>query len=140
MWCVKSVQGPRYGSLWWLSVIVTASVALLLGIAAALGVAAWGEVSAAVIGMLILSVVIHRSAVITVDSEGVHWRLFGGVNGSTPWSDIERVESHRLSGRLARKSSSKRVFFSMLDPHWRDRVVTKAIQAYLADVNRPTMA
>jgi hypothetical protein len=59
---MKPVQGPQYGSLWWLTVIDIASVALLLGIA---GLGTWENISAAVVGMLILSVVIHKTAVIT---------------------------------------------------------------------------
>ena len=138
---MKPVQvGPQYGSLWWLTVADVAMVAVLVGILAALGIGSWSDISAAVVGMLILSVVIHRTAVITVDSEGVSWRILGGMGSSAPWSDIERVESHRFSGRLVRKSSSKRMFFSMLDPHWRDRPVTQAIQAHLASVNPPTVA
>jgi hypothetical protein len=136
---VESVRGPQYGSLWCTCVIVVGSVVLLFGLAAALGIAPLGDVFVGAIGLLIFSVVIQRTAVVTVDSEGVQWRVFG-AKGSAPWSDIERVEGHRLSGRLVRRSSSKRVFFSMLDPQWRVRRVTLAIQAHLADVNPPSVA
>jgi hypothetical protein len=139
MECVKAVEGPSFGSLWCLSAVLIGSVALLVGIAVVLGVAPLSAVASVAIGGLILSVLLRRASVVTVDSDGVHWRV-AGTEGSAPWSDIERIEGHRLSGSLVRRSSSKRVVFSALDPHWRGRAVTEAIQAQIASVNPPTVA
>jgi hypothetical protein len=112
-------------------------VALVVGIAAALGVAPLSAVVS--IGGLIGSIWIQRVSVVTVGSDGVQWRVFG-AEGSAPWSDIERVDGRLLTGWLVRKSSPKRVYFSGLDPQWRGRAVTEAIQAHLASVNSPTVA
>jgi hypothetical protein len=139
MGCVKAIAGPSFGSLWCLSAVLVGSAALLIGIAVALGVAPLGGVFAVAIGGLILSVLLQRTSVVTVDSDGVHWRV-AGTEGSAPWSDIEGVDGRLLTGWLVRRSSPKRVYFSVLDPHWRGRAVTEAMQAHLASVNPPTVA
>jgi hypothetical protein len=137
--CVKATQGPSFGSLWCLSAVLIGSVALVVGIAAALGVAPLSAVVSVAIGGLIGSVWLQRVSIVTVDADGVQWRVVG-TERSAPWSDIERVEGRLLTGWLVRKSSSKRVYFSALDPQWKGRAVTEAIQAHLTSGNPPTVA
>jgi hypothetical protein len=81
--------------------------------------------------MAVLAVIVRKRFVIKVDDTGVT-AIMWGPTLSIPWSDIERMEGHRLSARLLRRSNGKRVFVSMLDPAWTDRPVTRAIRSHLA--------
>jgi hypothetical protein len=127
-------RGSQYGSFLLMAAFLVGGVVVLLGSAAALGAESVGTVVAGAVGMLILTVALRSISVVTVDRNGVSLRFPGG-GLSIPWSDIKAIEGHLLSGRIVRASSGKRVFFSMLDPYWRSRPVTQAIQHHL--VNHP---
>ncbi len=58
-------------------------------------------------------------------------RVTGNLELTIPWTDIERLDGHRLSARLHRRSNGKRVFFAMLDPGWKRRPLTLAIRQHL---------
>lgn len=119
-----------------MSSVTVGSIVVLVGIAAAFNVVTAGSVVAAAIASLIVSVWAQRYATVTVDDDGVLC-VFPGGKLQIPWSDIESIEGHRFSARLVRSSTGKRPFFSMLDPHWRERPVTRAIRAHLRPTDKP---
>lgn len=130
-------RGSQYGSFLVTAAAMVGGVAVPFGFAAALGAVSVGAVVAVAAGTLILTVALRSSAIVTVDGKGVSLRFPGG-GLSIPWSDIKAIDGHLLSGRIVRASSGKRVFFSILDPYWRSRPVTQAIQHHL--VNYPWAA
>jgi len=131
---MQAVRGPQYGSFPVTALVMVLSITIPFGIAAAFGAVSVGAVAAAAVGMFLCAALVWRSARITVDSKGISWRFPGG-GLSIPWSDIGAIEEHLLSGRVVRISSGAKVFFSMLDPYWRNRPVTMAIRHHL--VNDP---
>jgi hypothetical protein len=124
---VTTAKGPQYGSLPFTILILVGVLAVPVGSAAVLGGVGATDVISVSVGMLILALPIQRYETITVDLEGVKFRFPGG-RLSVPWSDIESIEGHRLSARLVRTGTRKRPFFSVLDPHWLDRPVTRSIR------------
>jgi len=128
---VKTVRGPQYGSAVVTTLALAVPVALFFGLWSA-----FGTLSAGVPIIITLLAIpgarwIRRSSVVAVDEAGVVITMVAGKL-TIPWTDIERLDGHRLSARLLRKSNGKRVFFAMLDPSWDRRPVTLAIRRHLA--------
>jgi hypothetical protein len=128
---VKTVRGPQYGSAALLTLALVVPIALVFGLLNAFGAISAGVPISCSVVMVAGAWWIRRSSVVSVDDSGVIITMAVGKL-VIPWTDIEALDGHRLSARLLRRSNGKRVFFAMLDPGWKHRPVTLAIQQRLA--------
>jgi hypothetical protein len=124
----EPTPGPQYGCFGLLALCMVAPVALIFGAASVfLGAPAAAPIGTSVVTFL-AAAWFHRKSFITVNDEGVSWTFANGMSGPfVPWADIDRVDAHRLSAWVVRKSSGRRVLFAALDPWWSHRPMAKAI-------------
>jgi len=130
MGSMTPVRGRRSGNLGICIVALTVPGTLILLVASTFGDF---PKSSPVIGCVVgvtYAVIFHIRNVIQVDEAGITL-IVGVPSRSVPWSDIERIECHRLSARIRQKSNGKGMTFSMFDPYWPDRPVAQAIRAHL---------
>lgn len=128
---MTKVQEPQYGSTGLLVLVSVVPVTLVFSLWSAVGGVSPSAPAGVFIGMLILAWWVRRSSVVSVDDAGVVIKTVAG-RLTIPWTEIERLDGHRLSARLLRRSNGKRVFVQMLDPNWSNRPVSRAIHAHLA--------
>jgi hypothetical protein len=124
----EPTQGPQFGCVGLLALCMVAPMALIFGCASAFaGVPVSVPIITSIMTFL-FAVLGSRRSIVTVTDEGVSWSFANGMNGpSVPWEDIERVDDHRLSAWVVRKSSGRRVLFAALDPWWSRRPMARAI-------------
>jgi hypothetical protein len=127
---MSPVRALQNGNLWLLIVAFAVPGTLFLLVASTFGDL---PKSTPILGFALgatVAVIFHRRNVVQVDDGGITL-IMGGKSLSVPWSDVERIEGHRLSARIRRRSNQRGVTFAMFDPHWADSPVAQAIHAHL---------